>query len=119
MLSNVVLRERVTKPCIGDTNSRYNKGATYNLKDQNNFWKYLEGLYVQNVTFFKIDGRPITKWSNLLPAELEPHDLSTAKSFMLVSFDLKVHNDNLFTFHTVTFVSESSSNHVYLLEYNS
>jgi len=38
----------VTEPCIGDTDSRYNPDASYNLKEQNQLWKSLEGLYVQD-----------------------------------------------------------------------
>lgn len=107
----------VTKPCIGDTDSRYNPDVTYNLKEQNNFWKSLEGLYVQDMIFYE-NGLPNTNYVGVVPAPLGTYDFSKAKSF-LVRSDLRLHQGNLFTFHTVEFHPRSSSTNSCFLEYNS
>ncbi len=80
----------VTKPCIGDTDSRYNQDVSYNLKEQNNFWKSLEGLYVQDMTFYDRNG-PITNTTIIVPAGLGTYDFSKAKSF-LVRSDPRLHS---------------------------
>ena len=76
----------VTKPCISDTDSRYNPDVTYNLKEQNNFYKSLEGLHVQDVAFYYVEdvpfGIPTTNSILFVSTELGTYDLSKAKAFL-------------------------------------
>jgi len=76
----------VTKPCIGQTDSRYNQDVTYNLKEQNNFWKSLEGLYVQDVTLYESNGTAVTN-NVFFPAQQGTYDFSKAKSFVNITVD--------------------------------
>ena len=51
----------VTMPCIGDTDVRYNPNISYDLKEQNDFWKAIEGMYVLDLCGYKADGLPERK----------------------------------------------------------
>ena len=68
-------------PCIGDTDSRYNQDISYDLKEQENFWNSLEGLFLKEIVFYKSDGTPDTNNGNLLPAQLGTYDFSNVKGF--------------------------------------
>ena len=74
----------VTEPCIGETDDRYNPDVSYNLKDQNDLWKNLEGLYVGTQSDFSKDGEKLTKY--YLPgaelAGIGSYDFSNAKMFL-------------------------------------
>ena len=95
----------VTKPCIGDTDSRYNQDVSYNLKEQNNFWKSLEGLYVQNMTFWW-EGAPDT--NAVIAPGIGTFDFANAKSF-LVRSNNRLQNDNLFSLYTAAYISSYHS----------
>lgn len=80
----------ITKPCRGDTDIRYDPNASYDLKEQDSFWKSLEGLYVGDMKFFYDDGTPETKYGNGLPEDLGTFDMSKAKSFVVRSNKLPI-----------------------------
>ena len=64
----------ITGPCIGDTDIRYNPDVSYDLKDQDNFWAILEGLYIADECAFLPDGKI---YSNVIPAGLEEAGLGS------------------------------------------
>ena len=51
----------VTMPCIGDTDVRYNPNIGYDLKEQNDFWKAIEGMYVLDMCNYDANGLPQSK----------------------------------------------------------
>jgi len=71
-------------PCIGDTDSRYNQDISYDLKEQENFWNSLEGLFVEDIVVYKSDGTPDTN-NAVVPAPLGTYDFSNVKSFLNVT----------------------------------
>jgi len=71
-------------PCIGDTDSRYNQDISYDLKEQDNFWNSLEGLFVEDIVVYKSDGTPDTN-NAIVPAPLGTYDFSNAKAFLNVT----------------------------------
>mmetsp|Transcript_21488 Transcript_21488/g.32649 ORF Transcript_21488/g.32649 Transcript_21488/m.32649 type:complete len:482 (-) Transcript_21488:45-1490(-) len=79
----------VTKPCIRDADNmdRYSANVSYNLTEQNSFWKSLEGLYVQDMNFFFEDGTPETNYTAGLPEGLGTFDMSKAKAFVNITVD--------------------------------
>ena len=90
-------------PCIGDTDSRYNQDISYDLKEQDNFWNSLEGLFVEDIVIYKSDGTPDTN-NAVVPAPLGTYDFSNAKAFLVRRRDIHL------LFYAVNFLSNSSSN---------
>ena len=90
-------------PCIGDTDSRYNQDIGYDLKEQDNFWNSLEGLFVEDIVVYKSDGTPDTN-NAVVPAPLGTYDFSNVKSFLVRRRDIHL------LFYAVNFLSNSSSN---------
>ena len=74
-------------PCIGDTDSRYNQDISYDLKEQENFWNPLEGLFLEEIVFYKSDGTPDTN-NAVVPAPLGTYDFSNVKGFLVRRRDI-------------------------------
>jgi hypothetical protein len=92
-------------PCIGDTDSRYNRDVSYDLKEQENFWNSLEGLFLEDMVFYNSDGIPLTNYSETgFPAQLGTYDFSNVKGFLVRRRDIHL------LFYAVNFLSNSSSN---------
>ena len=92
-------------PCIGDTDSRYNQDISYDLKEQDNFWNSLEGLFLEDMVFYNSDGIPLTNYSETgFPAQLGTYDFSNVKGFLVRTRDIHL------LFYAVNFLSNSSSN---------
>jgi len=79
----------ITGPCIGDTDIRYNPDVSYDLKDQDNFWALIEGLYISDECSFLPDG---TIQTNVIFPGLEEAGLGSwsgcgYKTFSNYTFD--------------------------------
>jgi len=74
-------------PCIGDTDSRYNQDISYDLKEQDNFWNSLEGLFLEDAVLYYSDGTPAKDSSIVVPAQLGTYDFSNGKGFLNVTVD--------------------------------
>jgi len=48
----------ITEPCIGATDVRYDPDVSFNLEEQNEIYKSLEGLYMGDVCLYNSDGTP-------------------------------------------------------------
>jgi len=48
----------VTEPCIGATDVRYDPDVSFDLKEQNEVWKSIEGLYMGEICLYNADGTP-------------------------------------------------------------
>ena len=90
-------------PCIGDTDSRYNQDISYDLKEQDNFWNSLEGLFLDDTVIYTRDGIPATNY----PGPLGTYDFSNAKGFLVRRRDIHL------LFYVVNFLSNSSPNASY------
>ena len=51
----------VTKQCLGKTDVRYDSDASYDLADQDKFWRGFSGLYYGTPTNYMPDGSPFTE----------------------------------------------------------
>jgi gas vesicle protein len=51
----------VTKSCIGETDIRYDPDVSLNIKDQNDFWKGTDGLFIGEQVFYSADGEKQTE----------------------------------------------------------
>ena len=74
----------VTKPCIGDTDDRYNLDVGYDLKDQDDLWKNLEGLYVLDICNYDENKTAITSgYLDTFPKEAGwgSYDFCSVKAF--------------------------------------
>ena len=97
-------------PCIGDTDSRYNDDISYDLKEQENFWNSLEGLFLEDIAFYYTDetnGTTIATIANknpIVPAEFGTYDFSNVKGFLVRRRDIHL------LFYAMNFLSNSSSN---------
>ena len=91
-------------PCIGDTDSRYNQDISYDLKEQENFWNSLEGLFLEDMVLYKRDGTLDTNNAFVVPAPLGTYDFSNVKGFLVRRRDIHL------LFYAVNFLSNSSSN---------
>ena len=91
-------------PCIGDTDSRYNQDISYDLKEQENFWNSLEGLFLEDIAFYYNDGTTIANNSVVVPAEFGTYDFSNVKGFLVRRRDIHL------LFYAMNFLSNSSSN---------
>jgi len=106
LLSNVVgstaaLRcgiKGVTKPCIGDTDPRYDVSKGYNFVDQNTFWTRFAGLYVEEYYLYDADGNPVT--SKVFPGLEDAGGYNTfpARRFSNVTIDGSRHSLNNYIF---------------------
>ena len=95
-------------PCIGDTDSRYNQDISYDLKEQDNFWNSLEGLFVEDMVLYNSDKTPDTNNGLIVPAALGTYDFSNVKGFVVRRM-----RDIQLLFYAVNFLSNSSSNASY------
>ena len=68
-------------PCIGDTDSRYNQDISYDLKEQENFWNSLEGLFLEDMVLYYSDAVPDANSNTVVPAQLGTYDFSNVKGF--------------------------------------
>jgi len=59
----------ITEPCIGETDVRYDSDVSYDIKEQDDIWGKLEGLYVQESCEYEADG---TKRTKLYPPNFPP-----------------------------------------------
>ena len=91
-------------PCIGDTDSRYNQDISYDLKEQDNFWNSLEGLFLEDAVFYNKNGTAAKESDIVVPAQLGTYDFSNAKGFVVRRRDIQL------LFYAVNFLSNSSSN---------
>eukprot|EP00554_Chaetoceros_debilis_P010664 CAMPEP_0194109370 /NCGR_PEP_ID=MMETSP0150-20130528/8867_1 /TAXON_ID=122233 /ORGANISM="Chaetoceros debilis, Strain MM31A-1" /LENGTH=181 /DNA_ID=CAMNT_0038798303 /DNA_START=417 /DNA_END=958 /DNA_ORIENTATION=+ len=73
-------------PCIGDTDSRYNQDISYDLKEQENFWNSIGGLFLEDMVLYNSDGIPETN-NAILPPQLGTYDFSNVKAFVNVTVD--------------------------------
>ena len=46
----------VTKPCVGDTDPRYDDSVGHNFVEQNDFWRKYDGLYIVDHTQYDNNG---------------------------------------------------------------
>jgi len=78
----------VTEPCIGATDARYDPDVGFNLEEQNDIYKSLEGLYMGEICFYNGDGTPEDKYYlNNVPKEvgLGSFDLCNTKVFKWIT----------------------------------
>ena len=75
----------VTKPCIGETDIRYDPEVSYNLEDQNDHWKKRgEGLYTAEMISFTADGEKRSTFfiPGMEALNLGTYDYSKMKTFV-------------------------------------
>jgi len=80
----------ITEPCIGETDVRYDSDVSYNIKEQDDIWGKLEGLYVQESCEYDADGTKRTKfYPPGFPPEygLGSYNNCDIKSFLNVTVD--------------------------------
>jgi len=88
----------VTKPCIGDTDQRYDVDKGYDLVDQDPFWGRYGGLYVAEDFHYDSDGNPFT--SRVIP-DLEAvggYSMFPVRRFTNVTVDGSRHSLNSYFF---------------------
>jgi len=78
----------ITEPCIGETDVRYDSDVSYNIKEQDDIWGKLEGLYVQESCEYEADGTKRTKlYPPNFPPELGSYNNCDIKAFLNVTID--------------------------------
>jgi len=80
----------ITEPCIGETDVRYDSDVSYNLKEQDDIWGKLEGLFVDETCEYDADGTKRTKfYPPYFPPEygLGSYNRCDIKGFLNVTID--------------------------------
>jgi len=73
----------ITEPCIGATDVRYDRDVSFDLKEQNEIWKLIEGLYMGEGCVYNADGTPQNEAYAIIPKEigLGTYNLCNSKIF--------------------------------------
>jgi len=77
----------ITKPCIGDSDIRYDPDVSYNLEDQDDYWKRAGGLYMGETVSYTAEGdkRSVAYLASAAEAmrknKLGTYDFSKMKTF--------------------------------------